>query len=106
MRYPNKDVEYNLIYNCIHGYIPTNVTLDIRPDIRHFVSSLLLLYEKRNNDSFNCGLRGRLESLGEDLLSTASVWYEMAASQKDEGFATTHLVKQCLRKQTEFNRHL
>ena len=67
---------------------------------------LLLLILVRNNDSFNCGLRGRLESLGEDLLSTASVWYEMAASQKDEGFATTHLVKQCLRKQTEFNRHL
>ena len=116
MRYPNKDVEHNLIYNCIHGYIPANVTLDIRPDIRHFVSSLLLLYEKRNNDSFYCGLRGLLESFKEDPLSMASIWYEIAASQKNEEFATSHLVKQCsatshfvrqcLRKQREFNRHL
>lgn len=106
MRYPNRDVEYNFIYNRIHGYIPANVTLDIRPDIRHFVSSLLLLYEKRKNDSFYCGLRGLIDSIDEDLLSTASIWYEIAASQKDEGFASSHLVKQCLRKQTEFNRHL
>ena len=31
-RYPNKDVEYNLIYNRIHGYNPANVTPDIRPE--------------------------------------------------------------------------
>ena len=44
MRYPYKDAEYILIYNRIHGYIPVNITLDIRPDIPHFVSSLLLSY--------------------------------------------------------------
>ena len=116
MRYPNKDAEYNLIYNRIHhGYIPTNVTLDIRPDIRHFVSSLLLLYERRNNDSFYCGARGFFKSKEEYPLSMALFWYKIAASQMDERRATRHLVKQCsatsymitqcLRKQKEFNRH-
>ena len=36
----------------------------------------------------------------------ASIWFEMAARREDEGSATSHLVKECLRKQTEFNRHL
>ena len=104
MRYPNKDAEYSLIYNRIRGYIPANITLDIRPDIRQFVSSLLLSYEKRNNDSFHCGLRGLLENIDEFPLSMASIWYKIAASQMDEGLATSHLIKQCLRKEKEFNR--
>jgi len=105
LRYPNKNAEYNLIHKHIHGYIPANLTLDIRPDIRHFVSSLLLLYEKRNNDSFYCGLRGLRKSIAEDPLAMASIWYEIAASSMDEGLATSHLVRQCLRKQKELNRH-
>jgi len=105
MRYPDKDAEYNLIYRRIHGYISANVTLDIRPDIRHFVSYLLLSYEKRNNDSFHCGLRG-LNKGSEDhfLLTRPSIWLEIAR-QMDERLATSHLFKQCLRKQMEFNRH-
>jgi len=105
MRYPNKDAEYNLIYHRTDGHISANVTLDIRPDIRHFVSSLLLSYEKRNNDSFYCGLRG-LSKSSEDtfLLTMPSIWLEIAR-QMDERLATSHLFKRCLRKQMEFNLH-
>ena len=105
MRYPNKDAEYNLIYHRIDGHISANVTLDIRPDIRHFVSSLLLSYEKRNNDSFYCGLRG-LGKSSEDhfLLTMSSIWLEIGR-QMDERLATSHLFKHCVRKQMEFNRH-
>lgn len=103
MRYPSKDAEYNLIYNRIHGYIPTNFRLALRPDIRHFVSSLLLLYEKRENDSFYCGERGLFKSFEEDGLLISSIFLEIAAGLMDEGLP---LFKQCLREQTEFIRHV
>lgn len=104
MRYPNKNAEYSLIYKRIYGYIPANVTLDIRPDIRHFVSSLLLLYEKRNNDSFYCGSFGVYKNIEDPLLMT-SILTEITARQKDEGLSISRLFKQCLRKEAEFKRH-
>lgn len=111
MRYPSKDAEYNLIYNRIRGYIPTNFTLDLRPDIRHFVTSLLLLYEQRKNDSFYCGALGLLKNFRssdskEDPLLLTSIWLEIAKGQMDEGLPFSRLVKQCLREQRKFSRHL
>ena len=49
MRYPREDAEYNLIYNGVYGWIPYEFTLDLRPDIKHFITSLLMSYEKRTN---------------------------------------------------------
>ena len=106
MRYPNKDAEYSLIYNLIHGFIPANVTLDIRPDIRHFVSSLLLLYEKRNNDSFYCGSLGVLKNIEEGPFLLTSIFTEIAARLKDDGLSISRLVKRCSRKRMEFLQHL
>ena len=54
MRYPSKDAEYNLIHTRMYGLIPIDLSLAFRPDIRYFVTSLLSLYEKRENSSFYC----------------------------------------------------
>ena len=115
MRYPNKDAEYDLIYIRIHSYIPANVTQDIRQDIRHLFNLFCCCMKKRNNDSFYCGSRGFLKSEDEVPLSKASIWYDLA-SQMYEALVAIHLVKQCsatsyvveqfLRKQTEFNSDL
>lgn len=80
MWYLNKDVEYNLIYKCIYGYIFENVMLDIRLDICYFVLFFLLLYEKRNNDLFYCGLCGFFKSFEEDFLLRVLIWYEIVVS--------------------------
>lgn len=80
MWYLNRDVEYNFIYNCIYGYIFVNVILDIRLDICYFVLFFLLLYEKRKNDLFYCGLCGFIDSIDEDFLLMVLIWYEMVVS--------------------------
>ena len=61
MRYPREDAEYNLIYNGVYGWIPYEFTLDLRPDIKHFITSLLMSYEKSENKSFRCSFGRNLD---------------------------------------------
>ena len=61
MRYPREDAEYNLIYNGMYGWIPYEFTLDLRPDIKHFITSLLMSYEKSENKSFRCSFGRNLD---------------------------------------------
>lgn len=87
MRYPSKDAEYNVIYNRMYGYIPSNFTLDLRPDIRHFVTSLMVLHEKRENGSFYCRVDGLSKSFTsndskEDPLLITSIWSEISSQLK------------------------
>lgn len=52
MRYPEKDAEYYVMYRLVYGWILNEFTL--RPDITHFITSLLTSYEKNENKSFHC----------------------------------------------------
>ena len=56
MQYPEKDAEYNVIYNRLYGWIPNAFTLDLSPSTRHFIPSLLTMYQKSENNSFFCSL--------------------------------------------------
>ena len=48
-RDPTKDVERSIISNSVFGYFPEKFTLDLRPDVVHFVTSLLTSYDKNEN---------------------------------------------------------
>ena len=61
MRYPREDAEFNLIYNGVYGWIPYEFKLDLRPDIKHFITSLLMSYEKSENKSFRCSFGRNLD---------------------------------------------
>ena len=61
MRYPREDAEYSLIYNGVYGWIPYDFLLDLRPDIKHFITSLLMSYEKSENKSFRCSFGRNLD---------------------------------------------
>ena len=61
MRYPREDAEYNLIYNGVYGWIPYEFTLDLSDMIKHFITSLLMSYEKRENKSFRCSFGRNLD---------------------------------------------
>lgn len=54
MQYPDKNTEYNVIFSRVYGWIPNDFTVDLRPDILHFITSLLTSYEKAENKSFLC----------------------------------------------------
>ncbi|XP_078383525.1 uncharacterized protein LOC144666041 [Oculina patagonica] len=115
LRYPTKDAEYNVIHNRIYGYIPTDFPLALRPDIRHFVKSLVFLYEQTENDSFYCRLDGLLksvaliDSMGDPLLIT-SIWSEVTEQFSDlEKLPPCSMVKgikRCFLKYKKFNSYL
>ena len=53
-RDPTKDTEHSIIFNTVFGSFPNEFTLDLRPDVEHFVTSLFTSYEKSENKSFHC----------------------------------------------------
>ena len=53
-RDPTKDAEHSILFNSVFGFFPNKFTLDLRPDLVHFVTSLLMSYEKSGDESFRC----------------------------------------------------
>ena len=51
-RDPTKDAEHSILFNSVFGFFPNKFTLDLRPDLVHFVTSLLTSYEKSGDESF------------------------------------------------------
>ena len=54
MGVPPPGAEHSIIFNSVFGSFPNMFTLDLRPDVVHFVTSLLTSYEKSGNESFRC----------------------------------------------------
>ena len=54
MLFPSKDVEYNVIYNRLFGWIPNDLELNLRPDVRGFVLGLVSSFQHRQNISVHC----------------------------------------------------
>lgn len=54
MLFPGKDAEYITIYNRLYGWIPKNLDLKLRPDIRGFVLGLLSTFDYWQNTSREC----------------------------------------------------
>ena len=61
MRYPKKMAEYSIIYNSVYGWIPDEFTLDLRPDIFHFITSLLKSFQIRERRPFHCSFAPYLD---------------------------------------------
>ena len=56
MQYPSRDAEYNVIYNRLYGWIPEDLKVKLRPDIRGFVVGLLSTYGYWQTNSMHCNL--------------------------------------------------
>ena len=54
MLFPGKDAEYITIYNRLYGWIPNNLDLKLRPDVRGFVLGLLSTFDYWQNTSREC----------------------------------------------------
>ena len=61
MRYPKKMAEYSIIYNSVYGWIADEFTLDLRPDIFHFITSLLKSFQIREKRPFHCSFAPYLD---------------------------------------------
>ena len=67
MRYPRKNVEHNIIYNGVYGWIPNEFIINLRPDIVHFITSLLRSYEKKEKKSFRCFFHPQIDLTRENV---------------------------------------
>ena len=56
MYYPSRNIEYNIIYNRLYGWIPEGFRLKLRPDVRGFVVGLLSTYGYWQTNSMHCKL--------------------------------------------------
>ena len=61
MQYPKKMAEYSIIYNGVYGWTPNEFTLDLRPDIFHFITSLLKSFQIREKRPFHCSFAPYLD---------------------------------------------
>ena len=73
MQYPNKDAEYNVIYNRLYGWIPEDPKVKLRPDIRGFVVGLLSSYGYWQTNSMHCKLYSTNETVMEFGFSTGNL---------------------------------
>ena len=76
--YPPKDVEINVVFRRLFGWIPNDLELTLRPDVFGFVSGLLSTYLKKQKTPFYCNINssktGGME-IG-DPLSLGYIWQE------------------------------
>lgn len=82
--YPPKDVEINVVYRRLFGWIPNDLELNLRPDVRGFVSGLLSTYLNKQNTPLYCNvssLHTRGMEIG-DPLSLTSIWNELLLQLK------------------------
>ena len=84
MRYPRKNVEHNLIYNGVYGWIPNEFTINLRPDIVHFITSLLTSYEKKEKKSFRCFFHPQIDLTRENVYywPVIRLWEDIISSVK------------------------
>ena len=115
MRYPKKMAEYSIIYNSVYGWIPDEFTLDLRPDIFHFITSLLKSFQIREKRPFHCSFAPYL-----DVNSELFYWLIKELWEKVKSSAVSELrhleehkstsrrgrKTQCSREEESFRRDL
>lgn len=73
MQYPSRDAEYNVIYKRLYGWIPEDLKVKLRPDIRGFVVGLLSTYGYWQTNSMHCNLDSMNETVMEFGSPTGSL---------------------------------
>ena len=92
-RDPTKDTEHSIIFNTVFGFFPNEFTLDLRPDVVHFVTFLLTSYEKSENKSFRCSFVSDLvrpENFSLEYFFVIPLWrkiYELLQGLPQDGLS-------------------
>ena len=103
IKYPNRDAEYNVIYNRLHGWIPKDLELNLRPDVRGFVVGLLSTFGHWPTSSMHCQidkLSGNPIEIGFPLL-TLDISNELLQSlpkSKDCSEFVSYIVRRALKE--------
>ena len=80
MMFPAKDVEYRIIYERLHGWIPNSLELSLRPDVLGFVLALWSKFQdkQKSQRQYNCNWDWTWENNATvSLLSQVAVFHEL-----------------------------
>ena len=115
MRYPKKMAEYSIIYNGVYGWIPDEFTLDLRPDIFHFITSLLKSFQIREKRPFHCSFAPYLDVNSELLYWPIKELWEkvnssavsmLRLSEEHPSTSQRRRKEQCSREEEYFRKDL
>ena len=84
MMLPSKDVEMNIIYKRLFGWIPNDLEINLRGDVRDFVLGLVSTFQNRQKNTSHCSLKG-LNATSMEIgspLSLKPVWNELLRQLK------------------------
>lgn len=79
MMLPSKDVEMNIIFTRLFGWIPNDLELNLREDVRDFVLGLVSTFQNRQDNTSHCkvdGLDAERMEIGSPL-SLTPIWKEL-----------------------------
>lgn len=79
MMLPSKDVEMNIIYRRLFGWIPNGLEINLRGDVRDFVLGLVSTFQNRQKNLSHCrpeGLNAKSMEIGSPS-SLGRVWNEL-----------------------------
>ena len=106
MMLPSKDVEMNIIYKRLFGWIPNDLEINLRGDVRDFVLGLVSTFQNKQKNKSHCRLKG-LNAKSMEMGSPSAlrpVWNELyrqlkilnRRGQLDSVFGFTELVSLAL----------
>ena len=80
MMFPAKDVEYRIIYERLHGWIPNKLELGLRPDVYGFVLALWSKFQDKQESQrqYNCNGYWIMENLKVLISSQDAVTEEIS----------------------------
>ena len=115
MQYPKKMAEYSIIYNGVYGWTPNEFTLDLRPDIFHFITSLLKSFQIREKRPFHCSFAPYLDVNSELLYWPIKELWEkvnssavsmLRLSEEHPSTSQRRRKEQCSREEEYFRKDL
>ena len=87
MMFPSKDVEMNIIFKRLFGWIPNDLEINLRADVRHFVLGLVSTFQNRKDNTSYCKLYG-FDAASMDIgrpTSLTPIWNELLRQIDQKG---------------------
>ena len=87
MMLPSKDVEMNIIFKRLFGWIPNDLEINLRGDVRHFLLGLVSTFQNRKDNTSYCKLYG-FDAESMDIGSPTSltpIWNELLRQVDQKG---------------------
>ena len=119
MMFPTRHVEHNLFYKRMYGWIPDDLELNLRPDVRGFVFGIMSTFQNRQSTPVKCtstsfydrkgiqiGFPLSLHPINEELSRQLQLLSERDRVSCCVWFSLEHDLRKCLLQRKRSDTHL